>query len=68
VVIEELIARFEAVKVRADHLAIVDDKTNRDRVTWLKQNRAKHSELFARLDAAMKASWDRTDPRKEQAA
>ena len=67
-VAEELIARFEAVKVRADHLAIVDDKTNRERVTWLKKTREKHPELADRLETAMKASWDRTDPRKEQAA
>jgi hypothetical protein len=68
VVLEELIAAFEAVKVRADHLAIVDVKANRDRIAWIKKNKP---DLHIRLDAAIKASWARTvsaPTTKDQAA
>jgi hypothetical protein len=64
-VAEALIARFEAVKVRADHLAIVDVKADRDRITWIKKNRP---EIGDRLKQAMEASWARTMPAKENAA
>jgi hypothetical protein len=58
-VVAELLAKFEAVTVRADHLAIVDVKDNRDRIAWIKKNKP---DLFGPLDAAMKASWARTMP------
>jgi hypothetical protein len=54
----ELIAKFEGVKLRAEHYAIVDDKANRDRVAWLKKNKP---EMHAQLDVAIKASWARTE-------
>lgn len=60
--IAALKVRFEAAKVRADHLAIVDQKENRDRISWLKKN---HREAAAPLVAAMEASWERTIPQKE---
>jgi hypothetical protein len=52
-----LVHRFEAVKVRADHLAIVDVPENRDRISWIKKHR---KDLAEPLKAAMEASWART--------
>jgi hypothetical protein len=57
--LQALIAAFVAVKVRAEHFALVDDKATRDKIAWLKKNRP---EMHARLDVEMKAAWARTAP------
>ncbi len=64
-VLASLIRQFEATKVREDHLRIVDEKGNRDRIDWFKKNKP---ELYRPLRAAMEESWARTDPRNQEAA
>jgi len=59
----ELLAAFKAVKVRKDHTDIVDEKVNRDRLTWLKRNRP---EMHAQIDVEMKAAWARTAPQPQE--
>ncbi len=54
--IAALTARFEAVTTHAEHLAIVDDPENHNRISWLKKN---HPEAAAPLSAAIIASWER---------
>jgi DNA polymerase III delta prime subunit len=54
-------AKFLATEDRAAHLALVDDKELRRQMEWLKRNRR---ELYEReVNAAIKASWKRTDPK-----
>jgi hypothetical protein len=48
------------VKVRDHHEAIVNDKENRQRIIWLKNNR---EEEAARVLVAAQASWIRTQDR-----
>jgi hypothetical protein len=62
-IVNDLIARFNAVQVRADHFAIVDDKTQRDRIAWVKKHRK--TDLAPALTKAMQASWDRTAVKQE---
>jgi len=57
---QALIAQFEATKDRIEHLAIVDNADNRRRLEWLKRHRR---ELYGMVDAAVKNSWKRTDPK-----
>lgn len=60
---EALIAKFTAVRNRTEHYAIVDDKTDRSRLAWLKRNKP---ELYARVEVALKASWARTETREKE--
>jgi hypothetical protein len=64
-VLAELIRRFEAVKVRADHLAIIDNGDDQKRIAWFKRHKGR--DLYPRLKAAIEASWARTAPVKEPA-
>ena len=64
---KDLAAKFALTKVRADHLALVDNRETQKRMDWLRKNRR---ELYDReLDPAVRASWKRTDgaPSTEQA-
>jgi hypothetical protein len=56
--VDKLEAAFLGTEDRAAHLRLVDDKDNRKQIEWLRKNRR---ELYQRLDAAMSASWKRTD-------
>jgi hypothetical protein len=56
--LNDLLTRFSGVQTRADYLAIVDRKTERDKIDWYKKNRP---QMHAQLDAVMKASWARTE-------
>jgi hypothetical protein len=60
----QLTEAFERVEARGDHLVIVDAKTSRDQIAWLKKHRR---DLWEPLDAAIRASWARTAPVKETA-
>ena len=56
---EKLEAAFLNTEDRRAHLALVDDPDNRQRIAWLKKHRP---DLHTRVDAALRASWQRTDP------
>jgi hypothetical protein len=60
--VERLETAFLGTETRADHLALVDIEANRKQITWLKKNRP---ELHTRVDAALRASWQRTDPKRQ---
>jgi hypothetical protein len=60
---EALEAKFLGTADRAAHLALVDLKETRDRLAWLKKHRP---ELHRKVDAAMRASWARTDEKNPE--
>jgi hypothetical protein len=61
-----LIAAFAKVKVRAEHLAIVDDPLRQKQIAWLRKN--KSNDLYPPLNEAIKASWARTASKEATAA
>jgi pyruvate/2-oxoglutarate dehydrogenase complex dihydrolipoamide acyltransferase (E2) component len=60
----EIAAMFAATRTRADHLAITDDEDLRRHIEWLKRRRKDIYEEH--LGPAIKASWQRTDPKNQQ--
>jgi energy-coupling factor transporter ATP-binding protein EcfA2 len=61
---QKLADLFLATDDRKAHLAIVDDPDTRKQMEWLRRNRR---ELFDRIvNPAIKASWQRTDPARQQ--
>jgi hypothetical protein len=61
-VANELVAAFKAVKVRAEHFALVDNEDTRKRIDWFKLRRPA---LYERITDAMAESWGRTEPPRD---
>lgn len=61
--VQRLEDAFLGTDDRRAHLALVDDKANRQQIEWLKKNRP---DLYRRVDAALRASWIRTGQQQKQ--
>jgi hypothetical protein len=61
---EKIAEQFFGTEDRKAHLRLVDDAETRKQIEWLRRNR---KDLYERVvNPAIKASWQRTDPKKPQ--